>query len=76
MRNNSKLEKLIAEANKKLGEAQDARRAVLEYLEDNYEIDTLYEMSYLEDDCSFCFGLNEEHIQELVEERVFSSASK
>ena len=61
------LEKIIAEFNKKLDEAQDARHEVEKYLEDEYGINLYENAGYLEDECNWCYGFNFEHIENLIE---------
>lgn len=64
-----KLESLIIRANKKLADAQDARAAVMDYLEEHYGIEPIWEYEqYIEDECSWCYGLNERRILKLIEE--------
>ena len=62
----NKLQELIADFNKKLSEAQDARSEVMAYLEDEYGIDTDYEYETLEDECDWCYGIDMRGVEKLI----------
>lgn len=62
-----KLEELIADASKKLEEAQAARHAVLNYLEEEYDIEANDSNSYFENKCDWCYGLNTRKIEDAIE---------
>ena len=64
-----KLQELIADFNKKLSEAQDARSEVMAYLEDEYGIDTDYEYETLEDECDWCYGIDIRGLEKLIDRR-------
>lgn len=66
---NKKLQELIEDFNKKLSEAQDARSEVMDYLEDEYGIDTVYEGETLEDSCSWCYGIDTRELKKLIDRR-------
>ena len=53
-----KLQELIFIFNMKLEEAQEARSAVMDYLEEKYDIDTRAEYETLEDECNWCYGID------------------
>lgn len=61
-----KLQKLIADFNKKLTEAQEARSEVMDYLEEKYGIDTTYEYETLEDECDWCYGIDMISVERLI----------
>ena len=61
-----KLQKLIDDFNKKLGEAQDARSEVMSYLEEKYDIDTRAEYETLEDGCDWCYGIDIKGVEKLI----------
>lgn len=63
------LTELIKRANEKLAEAQDARAEVMAYLEDKYNIDTEYENDTIEDECTWCFGIDYEGVLRLIKEK-------
>ena len=64
-----KLQELIKEFNRKLEEAQDARSEVMEYLEEEYEIDTYEECETLEDENIWCYGIDVEAVERLIGRR-------
>lgn len=63
------LERLLARAAKKLDAAQDARSDVDDYLEEHYGINTKEEYEKIEDSCTWCFGIDEDNVRKLVEEK-------
>ena len=63
----NELKKLIKEADEKLEQARYARYAVISYLEDYYDITDTSEYDYFEDECSWCYGLNERKIEMAIE---------
>lgn len=67
---NEELQKLIEDFNKKLTEAQEAREKVMEYLEDNYDIDTIENWESLEDEQDWCYGIDVDGVERLINENV------
>lgn len=67
MKVTKKLEELLAKASKKLDAAQDARNEVMYYLEEHYGIDTRDEYEEIEDQCTWCFGIDKNSVRELIE---------
>lgn len=67
MKVTKKLEELLTKASKKLDAAQDARSEVMDYLEEHYGIDTREEYEKLEDQCTWCYGIDEDSVRKLVE---------
>lgn len=67
MKVTKKLEELLAKASKKLDAAQDARSEVMYYLEEHYGIDTGDEYEKIEDQCTWCFGIDKNSVRELIE---------
>ena len=63
-----KLQEMIADFNKKFSEAQTARSKVIDYLEEEYDIADLSEYDYFEDECDWCFGLDERKINLAIEQ--------
>lgn len=63
------LERLLARAAKKLDAAQNARSDVDDYLEEHYGINTKEEYEKIEDSCTWCFGIDEDNVRELIEEK-------
>ena len=68
MKVTKKLEELLAKASKKLDAAQNARSEVMDYLEGHYGIDTRDEYEKIEDQCTWCFGIDKDSVRELIEE--------
>lgn len=68
MKVTKKLEELLAKASKKLDAAQNARSEVMDYLEEHYGIDTRDEYEKIEDQCTWCFGIDKDSVRELIEE--------
>lgn len=64
----SELRKLLNKFNKKLYAAQDARYEIECYLEDKYGIDPHEHCEYLENEYEWCYGFDESHIENLIEE--------
>ena len=62
-----KLENMLAKASKKLEEAQDARSEVMNYLEEHYGIDTREHYESLEDNVTWCYGIDSDKVKELIE---------
>ena len=67
MKVTKKLEELLAKASKKLDAAQDARSEVMDYLEAHYAIDTREEYEEIEDQCTWCYGIDEDSVRKLIE---------
>lgn len=61
------LRELINKANETLREAQNARESVMEYLEEHYDITDTSGYDYFEDECDWCYGLNERKIEMAIE---------
>lgn len=66
------LEKLIAKADKKLDEAKDARADVMWYIQEHYGIDTDYHYEKIEDELSWCYGIDTSAVQDLIESKCNS----
>ena len=64
----NELKELIKKANETLAEAQGARSAVINYLEEEYGISDTSGYDYFEDECDWCYGLNEEKINMAIEQ--------
>lgn len=64
----NELKELIKKAGKALDEAQDARSKVIDYLENHYGITDTSEYNYFEDECNWCYGLNERKINMAIEQ--------
>lgn len=62
-----KLQKLIENFNKKLEEAKDARSEVMDYLNEEYDIDTDKEYDTIEDECDWCYGIDDSGVKMLIE---------
>lgn len=60
------LERLIERANKKLEAAKDARNEVMAYIEDHYDINTREYYDILEDECSWCYGIDMRGLEYLI----------
>ena len=61
------LEKMIDNFHNKLSIAQDARREIMYYLEEHYEIDETYEVATeIQDELNWCYGINIEHMDRLI----------
>lgn len=65
---NEELNKLIGNFHKKLEEAQDARSEVMDYLEEYYDIDTRDESETIEDSLTWCYGIDVDAVEKLIEE--------
>lgn len=63
-----KLQELIKNFEKKLSEAQDARQEVMDYLEDNYDIDTRENWETLELETNWCYDIDTDGIKYLIEQ--------
>lgn len=63
----NELKELIKKANEKLSEAQAARAEVIDYLEEHYDITDISGYDYFEDECDWCYGLNERKINMAIE---------
>jgi hypothetical protein len=62
-----KLEKMIYNFHNKLSIAQEARREIMYYLENHYEIDETYEVAMeIQDELNWCYGINSEHVDRLI----------
>lgn len=64
---NKTLQKLIDNFNNKFEEAKDARSEVMDYLEDHYDIDTREEYETIEDELTWCYGIDECAVEKLIE---------
>ena len=73
MKITKKLENMLAKASKKLEEAQDARNEVMNYLEEHYGIDTQEYFELLEDNATWCYGIDSDKVRELIEKLNKSS---
>lgn len=61
------LEKMIDNFHNKLSIAEDARREIMYYLEEHYEIDETYEVATeIQDELNWCYGINIEHMDRLI----------
>lgn len=67
MKVTKKLEELLAKASKKLDAAQDAKSEVMDYLEEHYGIDTREEYEVIEDQYTWCYGIDEDSVRKLIE---------
>lgn len=65
---NKELNKLIGNFHKKLEEAQDARSEAMDYLEEHYDIDTRDENETIEDSLTWCYGIDVDAVEKLIEE--------
>lgn len=63
------LERLIAKADKKLEEAQDARYEAMAYIEEHYGIDTNAYYEEIEDELTWCYGIDAAAVQDLIEKK-------
>lgn len=61
-----KVHELIHDFDVKFEEACKARKRLMDYLEDEYEIDYEKNALYLEDKNSWCYGVNTDHIENLT----------
>ena len=61
------LKELIMDFHKKLEMAQDARDEVMNYLEEKYNIDTIEESETIEDELSWCYGIDVDAIAKLID---------
>ena len=59
---------LIGNFYQKFEEAQDARSEVMDYLEEHYDIDTRYESETIEDSLTWCYGIDVDAVEKLIEE--------
>lgn len=64
------LDELIRNAGKKLDEAQNARKMVIDYIKEYYNVDdkTIQNYEYLEDECNWCYGIDADTVESLIEE--------
>ena len=67
MKVTKKLEELLEKASKKLDAAQDARSEVMDYLEEHYGIDTREEYEEIEDQGTWCYGIDKDSVRKLIE---------
>ena len=65
---NEYLQELIKNFEKKLSEAQDARQEVMDYLEDNYDIDTRENWETLELETNWCYDIDTDGVKYLIEQ--------
>lgn len=63
---NKELQNLIKNFNEKFEAAQDARSEVMDYLEEIYGIDTREESETIEDELSWCYGIDVDAIEKLI----------
>lgn len=63
------LDELIRNAGKKLDEAQNARKMVIDYIKEHYSVDdeTIQSYEYLEDECTWCYGIDADTVESLIE---------
>lgn len=66
MKVTKELERLLTRASKKLDAAQDARLDVMDYLEVHYGINTREKYETMEDQCTWCYGIDENSVRELI----------
>lgn len=59
---------LIGNFYQKFEEAQDARSEVMDYLEEHYDIDTRNESEIIEDSLVWCYGIDVDAVEKLIEE--------
>ena len=45
----------------------NARSEVMDYLEEHYGIDTREEYEEIEDQCTWCYGVDEDSVRKLIE---------
>lgn len=45
----------------------DARSEVMDYLEEHYGIDTREECEEIEDQCTWCYGIDKDSVRKLIE---------
>ena len=64
----NELKELIKKADRALDKAQAARSKVIDYLEEHYDITDTSGYDYFEDECNWCYGLNEEKINMAIEQ--------
>ena len=62
------LKELIKNFEKKLTEAQEARQEVMDYLEDNYNIDTRENWETLELETNWCYDIDTDGVEYLIEQ--------
>lgn len=62
------LDTFLRDFNKKFNQAYEARKKVINYLEDNYDYDK-NDYSLIENDNNFVFGIDENGVKELISER-------
>lgn len=61
------LEKMIDNFHNKLSIEQDARREIMYYLEEHYEIDETYEVAMeIQDELNWCDGIDSKHVDRLI----------
>ena len=58
---------LIENFNKVLDEAKDARAKVMDYLEENYNIDTTEKYETIVDKFSWCDGIETKSVEKLID---------
>lgn len=59
---------LIGNFYQKFEEAQDARSEIMDYLEEHYDIDTRNESGIIEDSLVWCYGIDVDAVEKLIEE--------
>ena len=64
-----KLQELLYDFNRKFAEAQDARLEIMNYLEENYDIDVVMEQDILEDENDWCYGIDIEGVEKLIRDK-------
>ena len=67
MKVTKKLEEFLAKASKKLDAVQNARSEVMDYLEKYYGIDTREEYEEIEDQCTWCYGIDKDSVRKMIE---------
>lgn len=59
---------LIGNFYQKFEEARDAWSEVMDYLEEHYDIDTRDESETIEDSLTWCYGIDVDAVEKLIEE--------
>ncbi len=68
------LDSLIKDFNNKFDEAYEARKKVIDYLEENYDVNSIEESENLEDENEWVYGLNQDYIEEIINDEERRSA--
>ena len=69
LKRTKELDKMLERLDKKLNEAKEVRYEIENYLENHYGIDVIMEAEYLEDDCFYCYGFDDEHISKIIQQK-------